>query len=155
MSISCNIDQNVLDSFTYLDNANLNNKNELGNVFINCENYINVQKEKEIIKVVTHIANICTQALLNSQQKGIERFSVTVNFKNLKYREISIKFCKYLAEILKQLFPEKLYEVTLCDPPSFFISSYEIIKKFIDPPTRKKILMMKNNKRINMEEVSL
>ena len=66
----------------------------------------------------------------------------------------SINFCKYLAEILKQLFPEKLNEAVLYDPPGFFVSTYEIIKKFIDPPTRKKILMIKNNKLINMEDIS-
>ena len=47
-----------------------------------------------------------------------------------------------MTGILKQLFPDKLENCTLIDPPRFFINAYEIIKHFMDKPTRKKFRLI-------------
>ena len=59
---------------------------------------------------------------------AIDPLKMTTNEISWQY----LQFVKYLADILKQLFPEKLRKAALVDPPSVFIHSYEIIKKFID-----------------------
>jgi hypothetical protein len=67
---------------------------------------------------------------------------IYLSLMKVKIKQINYQFVKYLADILKQLFPEKLRKAILVDPPSVFIHSYEIIKKFIDKPTRSKISLV-------------
>ena len=97
------------------------------------------QTDDEIVKITTFIASIATQTLLKSQKNGANKFDVLVYMENFKVGNINYKFVKYLADILKSLFPEKLRKATIIDPPKIFITSYEIVKTFLDEPTRKKV----------------
>jgi len=81
---------------------------------------------------------VLTQALLKSQSLGHQQFDVVVKMGSFKVKSINFKFVKYLTNILKQLFPDKLRQATLIDPPKYFITAYDVIKTFLDKPTRKK-----------------
>ena len=106
---------------------------------INTNNWKQPQTDDEIVKITTFIASIATQTLLKSQKNGANKFDVLVYMENFKVGNINYKFVKYLADILKSLFPEKLRKATIIDPPKIFITSYEIVKTFLDEPTRKKV----------------
>jgi hypothetical protein len=106
---------------------------------IDTANWKQPQTDEEIVKITTFIANIATQALLKSQKNGANKFDVLVYMEHFKVGNLNYKFVKYLADILKSLFPEKLRKATIVDPPKFFITSYEIVKTFLDEPTRKKV----------------
>jgi hypothetical protein len=82
---------------------------------------------------------VATQALLKSQKNGANKFDVLVYMEHFKVGNLNYKFVKYLADILKSLFPERLRKATIINPPKFFITSYEIVKTFLDEPTRKKV----------------
>ena len=106
---------------------------------IDGNNWRQPQTDEEIVKITTFIANIATQTLLKSQKHGTNKFDVLVFMENFKVGNLNYKFVKYLADILKSLFPEKLRRATIIDPPKIFITSYEIVKTFLDEPTRKKV----------------
>jgi len=118
------------------------NITDQGIVVLNMENWVQPDTDNEIVRVTSFIANVMTQALLKSQSVGKDKFDVIVYMEKFKISKINYKFVKYLADILKQLFPEKLRSATLIDPPKFFVASYEIIKKFLDKPTRKKLRLI-------------
>jgi len=133
----------------------LNEPSELGTFVINTENWVQPQNDNEIIKVTSHIASVATNTLLKSQQMGKEKFNVIVYLEKFKVGHLNYKFIKYMTDILKQLFPERLNQATLIDPPRFFISGFDIIKKFLDKPTRRKVRMIstKDNKEVYFDEL--
>ena len=115
---------------------------EFGTVIFSTKDWIQPSDEKEIVRVTSFIANVITKAILKSQKIKENQFDVLVYLESFKIKQINYQFVKYLADILKQLFPEKLRKTVIIDPPSVFIHSYEIIKKFIDKPTRAKISLI-------------
>lgn len=116
-----------------------------GTVIINTDNWVSPSDEKGIIKITSFMANVITKAILKSQKIKENQFDVLVYLNNFKIKQLNYQFIKYLADILKQLFPEKLRKTILIDPPQIFITSYDIIKTFIDKPTRKKISLISTN----------
>ena len=122
---------------------------------IDTNNWKQPQTDDDIVKITTFIASVATQTLLKSQKHGSNKFDVLVYMENFKVGNINYKFVKYLADILKSLFPEKLRKATLIDPPKIFITSYEIVKTFLDKPTRKKIELIstKENKQIYFDNI--
>lgn len=122
---------------------------------IDTNNWKQPQTDDEIVKITTFIANIATKTLLQSQKNGADKFDVIVLMENFKVGNLNYKFVKYLADILKSLFPEKLRKATLIDPPKFFITSYEIVKTFLDKPTRKKLELIstKDNKPLYFDTI--
>ena len=122
---------------------------------IDTANWKQPQTEEDIVRRTTFIASIATQTLLKSQKHGSNKFDVSVYMENFKVGNINYKFVKYLADILKSLFPDKLRKATLIDPPKIFITSYEIVKTFLDKPTRKKVELVstKENKPIYIDTI--
>ncbi len=112
--------------------------NEIGIAVIDTEDWKQPETEDDIVKTTSFIANVLTHALLKSQSLGHQQFDVVVKMGSFKVKSINFKFVKYLTNILKQLFPEKLRQATLIDPPKYFITAYDVIKTFLDKPTRKK-----------------
>ena len=136
MSFSCDyLTDEILNSYAYL----LEDDEKLGTLVINTDNIIQPKNDKEIIRLSSFIANVATKALLKSQSNGLDKFNVIVKLKNFKVKQMNYKFIKYLADILKQLFPEKLNITTLVDPSPIFVTGWDIVKGFLDPPTRKKM----------------
>jgi hypothetical protein len=115
---------------------------EFGTVIFSTKDWIQPSDEKEIVRATSFIANVITKALLKSQKIKENKFDVLVYLESFKIKQINYQFVKYLADILKQLFPEKLRKAVLIDPPSVFIHSYEIVKKFMDKPTRAKMSLI-------------
>ena len=122
---------------------------------IDTNNWKQPQTDEEIVRITTFIASIATQTLLKSQKNGANKFDVLVYMENFKVGNLNYKFVKYLADILKSLFPDKLRKATLIDPPKIFITSYEIVKTFLDKPTRKKVELVstKENKSIYIDSI--
>ena len=120
---------------------------------IDTNNWKQPQTDEEIVRITTFIASIATQTLLKSQKNGANKFDVLVYMENFKVGSLNYKFVKYLADILKSLFPDKLRKATIIDPPKIFITSYEIVKTFLDKPTRKKVELIstKENKQIYID----
>lgn len=135
-------------------NIYIQENNEIGIAVINTDNWNQPENEEEIIKTTTFIASVFTNALLKSQSLGKEHFDVIVLMDKFKVKNINYKFAKYLTTILKQLFPEKLRKATLIDPPRYFITAYDIIKTFLDKPTRKKFqLISSKEQKILYEDI--
>ena len=130
-------------------------EDEVGTFIIDTNNWKQPQSDDDIVNITTFIACVATITLLKSQKNGTDKFDVIVYMENFKVGNLNYKFVKYLADILKSLFPEKLRKATIIDPPKFFITSYEIVKTFLDKPTRKKVELVstKDNKQIYIDSV--
>jgi len=115
---------------------------EIGVAVIYTEDWVQPETDEDIVRTTSFMANVFTSALLKSQETGKQHFDVVVKMDKFKVRNINYKFVKYLTSILKQLFPERLRRATLLDPPKFFITAYDIIKTFLDKPTRKKFQLI-------------
>lgn len=111
---------------------------EIAIAVIDTDDWRQPETDEDIVRTTSFIASVLTQALLKSQSLGKEQFDLVVKMDKFKVKSINFKFVKYLTTILKQLFPERLRKATLLDPPKFFITAYEIVKTFMDKPTRKK-----------------
>jgi len=136
MSLSCEyITDEILDKYVYL----LNDNEDIGTLVIDTENIIQAKNDQEIVRISSFIANVATKCLLQSQSNGIDKFNVLCKLKNFKVKQMNYKFIKYLADILKQLFPDKLNVATLVDPSPIFVNGYDVIKTFLDKPTRAKM----------------
>ena len=122
---------------------------------IDANNWKQPKTDEEIVRMTTFIASVATQTLLKSQKNGGNKFDVLVYMEKFKVGNLNYKFVKYLADILKSLFPEKLRKATIIDPPKIFITSYEIVKTFLDKPTRKKVELIstKDSKPIYIDSV--
>ena len=129
--------------------------NDVATFIIDTKNWKQPQTDDDIVKITTFIASIATKTLLKSQKNGADKFDVIVYMENFKVGNLNYKFVKYLADILKSLFPEKLRKASLIDPPKFFITSYDIVKTFLDKPTRKKLELIstKDNNPIYLDVV--
>lgn len=129
--------------------------NDVATFVIDANNWKQPQTEDDIVKITTFIASVATKTLLKSQKNGADKFDVIVYMENFKVGNLNYKFVKYLADILKSLFPEKLRKASLIDPPKFFITSYDIVKTFLDKPTRKKLELIstKDNNPIYLDVV--
>lgn len=136
MSFSCDhLTDEILSSYIFV----LEDNNKIGTLVIDTDNIIQAKNDQEIIRISSFIANVATRSLLKSQSNGIDKFDVLVKLKNFKVKQVNYKFVKYLADILKQLFPEKLNTATLVDPSQIFVTGWDIVRTFLDPPTRKKM----------------
>lgn len=133
---------NAISTETLNEMIYVSDEVEFGTVIFSTKDWVQPSDEKEIVRVTSFIANVITKALLKSQKIKENKFDVLVYLEKFKIKQINYQFVKYLADILKQLFPEKLRKAVIIDPPSVFIHSYEIIKKFIDKPTRAKISLI-------------
>ena len=142
------ITENEMSNMAYMKNGDT--EKDLATFIINTENWLQPNEDNEIVKLTAYIANVATNTLLLSQKRGYEKFNVIVYLENFKMKQLNYKFIKYLADILKSLFPERLNQATIIDPPRFFVSGYEVIKKFLDKPTRKKMRLIstKDNKQL-------
>ena len=137
-----NFTESDLEKYVYVDMEGNKGRN-IKNVIIDTKYYIDPKTNEEMTQIVAYVAKKFSDTLLESQNCGEETFTVDILLKNLSVKDINYEYIKYLAEILKQLFPERLSQARLIHPPRYFISAYDIIKKFIDPPTRKKIIFVK------------
>jgi len=130
------------------------NLNEIATFIIDANHWKQPSNDLDIVKITSFIANVATQTLLKSQKRGFDKFDVIVYLEKFKVGHLNYKFVKYLADILKSLFPEKLGKATLIDPPIFFITGYDIVKTFLDKPTRKKLVLLstKDNKIVYIDD---
>ena len=106
--------------------------NELNNIYFKC-NYL--KKDMLNNQLITHIINVFTDSLKNNNQ-----FIINADLKGIKMSLIDIDFIKKFISIVNNLFENRLQQCELTNYPDFFKNVYNIIKKFIDKETRKKII---------------
>ena len=143
-----NFSETHLKKLIYVDHS----INEIGTAIIDTEDWKQPSTEDDIIRTTSFIANVLTNTLLRSQSLGKEQFDIIVKMDKFGVKSINFKFVKYLTSILKQLFPERLRQATLIDPPRFFITAYDIIKTFMDKPTRKKLHLISSSEQKEIYE---
>ncbi len=143
-----NFSDNHLKKLIYIDST----INDIGTAIIDTEDWHQPSSEDEIIKTTSFIASVLTNTLLRSQSLGKEQFDIVVKMEKFGVKSVNFKFVKYMTSILKQLFPERLRQATLIDPPRFFITAYDMIMTFMDKPTRKKLHLISSSEKKEVYE---
>ena len=104
--------------------------------------------------IIIHIAKEFSTALLKSQNKGYEHINCTLDLQEFKLTNINYDFIKNLSDIMCQLFPNRLKNCFIINSPKLFVSSYKLIRNFIDPITRNKFIFIDGNNLILCEELN-
>ena len=77
MSAKCNlITEQDIGKMVYIKNDEDNDC--LATFIIDTENWVSPENDNEIMKVTSFIANVATKTLLESQNRGFQRFNVIV-----------------------------------------------------------------------------
>lgn len=117
----------------------------IGGVLIDYTHFKKPETRDQKNKLMAHIANEFTLALLKSQENGLQVFNVHVtNMNLLKSKDVEISFCKELATLLSKMFENRLNKCYIMNPNKLFDNIYGVVESFIDGKTKKKIELVKN-----------
>ena len=102
-------------------------------IFINVKDF---KKQKDYTLLIIHIIKCISEILLINS-----KMIIIVECKKSKIKNFDIQFCKIIIKILQDTFPEKLEKCSIINSSIFFKSIFNIIKRFIDKETKKKIFI--------------
>ena len=120
------------------------------NIMIQVKNF---RKQDDYTSFIKHIINICTQALLSSQEFNINTFNVYCLFDiNIDKKNLDYKLLVHIAKIMIVLFPQKLQQFYIYNPPKSFKIMYGLLKKLLDKECRQKIVIIDNNNQMSIED---
>ena len=107
--------------------------------------------------IIDFISNIMTESIEISRQhqsdddKTDPTIIVFLDLKGILMRDMTTKTKKFLVMIIQFLqntYVDTMVKTFLYNPPVFINISYKFFYRFIDPDTRKKIVIVKKNKEI-------
>jgi hypothetical protein len=94
-------------------------------------------------EITAHIINTCLKTLLISQQNKHTTFNTIIDLKNNNYSDIDIGFIRDICGIMKTVFDDNLEVCYIHNATPTAHTFLNIIKKFIDKDTMKKIQVVK------------
>ena len=99
-----------------------------------------IAKQDTYRYILNYITNNIDKILATNNE-----FIVHVNMKNLTIVDIDKHkdYIKYISEFLKDKYPEKLAKCYVYNAPFIFAQIFNIVSKFIDKETQKKIVLVK------------
>lgn len=120
------------------------------NILIQVKNF---RKEDDYTLFIKHTINVCTQALLSSQNVGLNNFNVYCLFDNeVDKKNLDYKLLVHIAKTLIDLFPQKLHLFYIYNPPNTFKIMYGLLKKMLDKECRQKIIIVDNDNQKSIDE---
>ena len=123
-----------------------------GHIFIKVSGFPKIENNNQCLELINYCALEFSKALLRSQEAGSETFDCTINLEGIKMKNLHLDFANGLSKVMKQLFPERLGKCYLVNAPNFFEAFYKIIRSFLDAPTRRKFMFVKDNECYSCEE---
>jgi len=120
------------------------------NIMIQVKNF---RKQDDYTSFIKHIISICTQALLSSQTFNINSFNVYCLFDNdIDKKNLDYKLLVHISKTMIELFPKKLYQFYIYNPPKTFKIMYSLLKKLLDKECRGKIVIVENNHKFSIDD---
>jgi len=111
------------------------------------------RKQDDYTSFIKHIISICTQALLSSQTFNINSFNVYCLFDDdIDKKNLDYKLLVHIAKTMIELFPQKLHQFYIYNPPKTFKIMYSLLKKLLDKECRGKIVIVENNHKFSIDD---
>ena len=118
----------------------LDNNQDIGKVLCDLKFF---KKQKKYHNLTIHILDVLSKALLKSSKNNYKNFDVYINCKNVKVKNFDLKFFRYLSNILKKLFPDKVRLLYFVNTTKNLSVILKIVKVFAAPEFRKKMKFIK------------
>eukprot|EP00978_Attheya_sp_CCMP212_P044466 scaffold311244_cov67-Attheya_sp.AAC.1 len=88
-----------------------------------------------------HLVYNLERGIACSKKSGHEKLIIIMDYKGFKLRNApSMSTTQHTLTILQDHYPERLYRAYICNPPLVFRTFWSIMRAFIDPHTKEKIV---------------
>lgn len=122
-------------------------EDQIGTVHIDSAYYVKPKGKEQINLLIADIANEIAKAIIESQKYGNNTFNVRLySTENLRTKNLDFAFCKGLADVLKAMYPDKLQRCYIHNASKLIKNLYMFIEPLLDEPTRKKLVIVKDEK---------
>jgi hypothetical protein len=83
----------------------------------------------------------CTRAKSAALGKEVTKINLLIDYEGFRLRDTPpMSTSKYTLEILQKHYPESLFHAYVCNPPMVFRTFWMLIRPFVDPVTKEKIV---------------
>eukprot|EP00741_Cyanophora_paradoxa_P016528 tig00020927_g15959.t1 len=108
------------------------------------ENLKDSSRESELkVKLLTYTV----ERAIASMPPGVEKMVLMIDFKGYSSSNApDMKTTKASIAVLSNYYPERLARAVACDPPWYFNTFWSLVKPFVDPVTRQKLVFKKSDK---------
>jgi len=80
------------------------------------------------------------------QQMPLEKINLVIDYAGFRLRDAPpLSTSKHTLDILQKHYPERMHRAYVLHPPLYFKTFWSVIKPFVDPLTKKKIVMVSND----------
>mmetsp|Transcript_20721 Transcript_20721/g.57583 ORF Transcript_20721/g.57583 Transcript_20721/m.57583 type:complete len:252 (-) Transcript_20721:166-921(-) len=108
-------------AIVYMRGASENSRDETGN----------------LINIVHHLE----KGIACSRKNGMDMMSFIIDYEGFRLRDApSMSVTRKILDILQSLYPERMHRAYICNPPFVFRTFWALVKPFIDPATKRKIM---------------
>lgn len=120
-------------------------KHDIGQTIICGQGLDEIPSTKINFSLLTqHVINEINSSLEISKKYNKSTANVHIYLKNTTFKNINILFYKRLVKTLNQTYEETLNKCYIYDLSKIGSAAWKIIKVFLDPITRKKIIILKS-----------
>uniref|UniRef100_A0A7S4UWI1 CRAL-TRIO domain-containing protein n=1 Tax=Ditylum brightwellii TaxID=49249 RepID=A0A7S4UWI1_9STRA len=101
-----------------------------------------LENTKEEINQMRQLVYHVERAIACTARKsGLEKFNIVIDYKGFRLRDAPpMSTSKHTLEILQDYYPERLHRAYMFNPPFIFRTFWNLIKAFVDPVTKQKIV---------------
>eukprot|EP00250_Pteridium_aquilinum_P012917 c21028_g1_i3 orf=188-958(+) len=117
-------------------------------IALGCKHYPNKHDLDTFKRFIVHILD----KTVASAPPGVERIIVIVDLNHLGFKNVDIKGYIAAFQLLQNYYPERLGALYMINVPKFFHGIWKVVSRFLDKPTKEKIVFVEDHK---MTEVLL
>jgi len=100
-----------------------------------------LENTENVLNNMRHLVYHLERAIACTEKNGKEKYCVMMDYVGFKLRNApSIKATRETLNILQNHYPERMFRAYICNPPAVFRMFWNLIKNFIDPVTKAKIV---------------
>lgn len=103
------------------------------------------RKQKDYTHLTTHIINEITDAVLQSQSRGVDNCRVVVTAKGFNKKNADLQYAIYIIKLLQSAFVDRLETCYFRDPPQLFVTFWKVVANFVDKDTKKKLQILQGD----------
>ena len=103
------------------------------------------RKQKDYTHLTTHIINEITDAILQSQSRGVDTCRVLVTAKGFNKKNADLQYAIYIIKLLQSAFVDKLETCYFRDPPQLFVTFWKVVANFVDKDTKNKLQILQGD----------
>ena len=124
--------------------------NDTGVLLVDLRAFFPSKEKKRYNKLTEYVLHLTAKAVSISQSHGKETILVYVNLKGSTIRNMSVKYFRYINELLAKALPNRLERCYLCSNSRLVKIFMGMIWEYVDKDTREKFTLCKNSEKFEM-----